>query len=340
MHFVCAWRRVAFIALVLGYPVCSDARAKEVAAQNQTKAFTRPATPSVQDSLKRIASTIESSQNGLQAQQDRQRARDNLSAQQNMAHWALGAMIAALIEVLISAAGIFLIWRTLIHTRDAAKATQRMAFDNPAAIAAAVEGNNAAREANEISRQTMAAENRAWIEIEILTVGDLLYQDGQFQLGVQFLFRNIGKTVALNVAPGAELVRDPMTGNRKIGEIPEELREVFGRLKGRPRKLFAQNIFPGRQSPIQDYTVSIDADKVELQVEGKGTNLFPMSLVIGVQYNTIFDRLEDEAHETIEFSDLRRLHEGRPSLVIVGKGSVPANEMNLLRSAENWGVVT
>lgn len=80
------------------------------------------AAPSVETSLQSIARHVEASQTGPDAEKSEKRADRDLDAQEAMALWAKWMFFAAALTTVISGAGVFLIWRTLIHTRTAAKA--------------------------------------------------------------------------------------------------------------------------------------------------------------------------------------------------------------------------
>ena len=54
---------------------------------------------------------------------------------------------------------------------------------------------------------------------------------------VVFQIKNIGKSVALNVDPVAEIMADPTMGNRTMGEISGPLRRFYEALKSSPLAL-------------------------------------------------------------------------------------------------------
>jgi hypothetical protein len=249
----------------------------------------------------------------IDASHEEQRAEHNLDAQRQMADWAWWLLIVTALQTPITLVGIVLLLRN-IQQADAA---------------------------NEISRQAMTAENRAWIEIEILSLGDLRYVEENFRLTVKFRFRNIGKSVALNVVPEATLIGEPTIGERTIGETSTELDQILRRLKGRPSKLMAQNLFPGRESPEQEWDTTVKADDVQLVAGDHKSELYPLCLVLGVQYNTIFDGPEDGGHQTIQLGYLRKLDDrGRPGLTVVGRNPILAEFLRLIQPYENLGVVT
>ena len=89
---------------------------------------------------------------GQLQKRDQQRDQADLIAQRKSALWTTIMGVAALIGMALSAAGVFLVWRTF----------------------------SAAREGNAISREAMMAENRAWIEIvPTFQCGDFRYLEEQ-----------------------------------------------------------------------------------------------------------------------------------------------------------------
>jgi hypothetical protein len=115
------------------------------------------------------------------AAREQQRGEMDLAAQWVTAFWTMVTGAAAVAGVILSAFGVFLVFRTF----------------------------RAASEGNEIARQAMTAQNRAWMEIEIVSFGQLRLDDGEFRLGIRFRLKNIGKTVALNVEPEVAILKDP-----------------------------------------------------------------------------------------------------------------------------------
>lgn len=209
------WRGVAFIALALGNPVGEYACAQQAAHQGQRQPTTnnKPiAPPSIQDSLQRISRTMEAAENGPDAQAEKERAKENLQAQRNMARWAFGAMLAAAVEVLISAVGILLIWRTLVHTRNVVEAAKEA---NKIAKAAADESLAETRRIGE-------AQTRAYISVSKCFV---MFKDGKVDLRVNL--RNSGQSPALQVRWHATVtfMVDADTGLRE-GETSLDVRPI------------------------------------------------------------------------------------------------------------------
>ena len=303
------------VSTILIVSLTRESRAYESDATDRAYAYARNAEREIAASCRASVTRdrAKCAYEAAQAAREYQRKEQDLAAQWVTAWWTQVTGGAAVAGVILSAFGVFLVWRTF----------------------------RAAREGNEISRQAMMAESRAWMEIRILAVGDLRYVGDEFRLKVTFLVKNIGKSVALNVIPEAELLGEPTLGQRTIGEVAGPFREFCERLKRHPPKLMAQNIFPDRESPPQKWDTGVQADAVQLKHGDEGTNLYPLSLALGVQYNTIFDGEKGDSHQTIELGNIRRTDDqGRPALVIVGRIGVPAGELRLIHPPENLGFVT
>lgn len=109
----------------------------------------------VQDLLDRIAGAIEAANDQEEPPHEYDRAEADLDAQERMAFWAMGMFWATLAAVLLTAVGIILIWRTLIHTRRAADYTAEM-------LVQAKESTKAAVVAAEAAQDTVRSD-RAWL---------------------------------------------------------------------------------------------------------------------------------------------------------------------------------
>ncbi len=107
--------------------VGNDAESKPRATRSasQPKPDAPPSIPvSVQNDIKSIARALEAANNKPEPEAEKRRAEQDLKAQKDMATWALGMLLASGADILLTGVGIFLIWRTLVHTKDAAKAAR------------------------------------------------------------------------------------------------------------------------------------------------------------------------------------------------------------------------
>jgi hypothetical protein len=174
-------------------PVTQDAGRAESAneGEKQPPADVQPKLAlTIQDILQRIARAIEAGNNKQETAEERKRAERDLDAQETMAQWARYVAWVAGAEALITLVGVFLVWRTLRHTRTAALAAQAAVTEAQNAVA------QAKRQANDAGRAS-ARELRAYISVVPLGINRLAGKEfGMGHVGV----RNVGKLPARNVA--------------------------------------------------------------------------------------------------------------------------------------------
>lgn len=216
---------LAFVLICLtvgGYPDSHDAYAQSSAAKDKGKPE-KDLKPSsfgtIEDKLDGISSAIKANKAKPQSATERQQTKDDLEAQESMALWAKWMFIAAAITTLITGLGILLIWRTLIHTRRAAKyagvaarqarkatiASEDMAKDASKSTKAAIDASSAAIEANKIAVIGQKNSLRAYVVIELET--------GNVSPDKEIIFNctaiNRGQTMAKNFAfAGCAIVRN------------------------------------------------------------------------------------------------------------------------------------
>lgn len=113
--------------------VRQDARGNASTQQGAPKPKTDapPAVPiAVQNDIERIARALETANQKRPSPTEEDRAKRNLASQEKMADatgWAEGMFFLGLAEILITAAGVFLIYRTLIYTARGAADAKRSA---------------------------------------------------------------------------------------------------------------------------------------------------------------------------------------------------------------------
>lgn len=124
-----------------------------------------------------------------QVEQPDQFALRDLSAQEEMAFWAMWMFIAALATFVITSIGTVLIWRQVSLTRKAVLDTS--------------EATLAMREANTIARDALVAQSRAWLKVKMVDVSKLRYhfEDADIVLTgeVTFVIENTGHSAASNI---------------------------------------------------------------------------------------------------------------------------------------------
>jgi hypothetical protein len=80
-----------------------------------------------ENDIRRIASALETANQKQPTAEEQDQARRNLAAQEKIADWAPAVFWVALVELLVTAAGVFLIWRTLEASWTSAREAKRTA---------------------------------------------------------------------------------------------------------------------------------------------------------------------------------------------------------------------
>lgn len=120
------------------------------------------------------------------------------------ATWLFG-YVGTLIGLLTLAAAGAAAWyarKAAIHTEESAKATERMAWDAPIGIAAAVEANNAMRDANAIAENAQ----RAWVRLRAEPQLVRRFGANGLYIRVNFVAENIGASPATHFMPRGKLL--------------------------------------------------------------------------------------------------------------------------------------
>jgi hypothetical protein len=97
--------------------------------------------------------------------EEEDRAKRDLAAQERMAYWAKWMFWAAFSTVVLTMVGIFLIWRTLIHTRHAAEAARDMVVEGARATAAANTATGEAKRQADLAEESVKRLERPYIYI-------------------------------------------------------------------------------------------------------------------------------------------------------------------------------
>jgi hypothetical protein len=212
-----------------------------------------------------------------QAAREYQRKEQDLAAQKTAAWWTTIAGAAAVFAAALSVLGVFLIWRTLHHTRLAARATQRMAFDTPVAIQAAVEANVAMREANETARDTARRQLRAYVSAHEVHILQPLVVGKIFKLQIDLY--NSGETPAHEVIQKYAMI-GVVAGNDPSFEFPAMQNEPSISTIGSNGK---SQIYPqGASAVTQDVFDNVMAERIIIYIFGL------------IEYRDVFS----EAHKT------------------------------------------
>jgi hypothetical protein len=109
-----------------------DSRSQQRAEQANPKPQRSPQ-PSelmaVKDQIERIARAIETANNKKPSQEEKDESRRNLEAQEKISAWAPRVFWAAFAELIVTAAGVIVIWLTLTETRRIGQAQVRAYVD-------------------------------------------------------------------------------------------------------------------------------------------------------------------------------------------------------------------
>jgi hypothetical protein len=157
----------------------------------------------VQDAINRIAGAIEAQKDEADTKRKDEREESDLKAQWEMARWAENMLWAALGSLAVTAVGVFLVARTLIYSRDAARAAREMVVQAEAttkaaidAAAASIKGAKAAEDALQVNRAWVCSDGYAPGTFINGTSGGKLIKNG---LVFHLKWKNLGATPALDV---------------------------------------------------------------------------------------------------------------------------------------------
>lgn len=158
----------------------------------------------------------------LENQEERERREqreiDDTNAQVAMAKWAKWAAFAAVGTVFLTGAGVLLIWRTLIHTRDAARAAlaavgeaQKVTIESQKQTALAEQSLQEAKAATRVSIAAAESQieatrvtSRAYV---LVNCSDFRIQGNSVSACVRLF--NVGQTLAYNITTIFEIIIDP-----------------------------------------------------------------------------------------------------------------------------------
>ena len=196
--------------------------------------------------------------------------REDLNAQRDMARWTRYMGQAAIIGIVLSIAGIWLIWRTWEETRKAAVA---------------------GHDANKIARET----NRAWVTVDVREAGPLNLSGDIAAVAVKVIAKNVGNSVALNVRTHAYICTyDPAS----YGDDEVLQRTTWG---GHGSQ-FSSHIFPNRDltrlTQAMGISMSAYIEKFKKAFNNNEPDGVPLFLVAVAQYRLMSDAPKDALRET------------------------------------------
>lgn len=179
-------------------------------------------------------------------------------------------------------------------TRAAIKSSEdtaaQQASSTRAAISAANDQSAAAREANELSRMTLVAEQRPWISAKPFVANDLSWVNETLVVTIGFRVKNTGRTPAIHVLAYADFV---VTG----WESPSlRQRELVNNAVSQDALALGQgiNLFPGDEDTLY-ISMSMPRQRIENYRDWRKStnsgllNFLPLSLVGCVAYRATVD---------------------------------------------------
>lgn len=212
---------------------------------------------------------------GLQTYAAEQATNQDLKAQQDMALWALAMFVVSAFGLAVTLLGIYLIYRTLIYTREAANLTQSTLDQT--------------KRANDLVLQ----DQRAWLSAGAEVVGDANISSGNYHFPIRFFVKNHGRTPAFNSIIFAETfgVGDGSNVFTVQEALFERAKNVY--LRSESPHTMGKTIFPGDSVPLGK-APSISIDRMNASAR-KGSGRATVFIVGCVFYKS---QLSDQLRHT------------------------------------------
>ena len=261
--------------------------------------------PSVQVPVQESPGNLEAGDDDAECDAACQREKDDLDAQRQMARAAWAMFIVAALGLLITAAGVFLIYRTLIHTKAAAVAARDMVKQGEEATKATLIAAKAAVEANKIQREAFIADQRAWLVIESSVVTSDLVWDREEKRGafsVRTTIMNRGKTPAVDARVETKSDAQWKPREEVYREVALAAASTYRSVETGQPVVLGNTLFPGGGT-VFDSEVTITEDdfaairatlKVDLDFWNKPCFVY-VTVYFCVGYNLIY---ADKRHQT------------------------------------------
>ena len=166
-----------------------------------------------QNLIERIARALESSNRQEKPDWEREYTKRDLDAQEEMAAWANDMFGVGILGIFLTGVGIFLIWRTLKYTAEAADYARRAALAGERAVKESASATEAAFRAVEVTEKMGRVQTRAYMNYETtLAVPVGLNSDPTKRAGFNFMlnFKNFGNSPAYEavvMSKGGAVVR-------------------------------------------------------------------------------------------------------------------------------------
>lgn len=139
------------------------------------------------------AAQLECISKAVDSERENRRNESDLAAQWKAADWVAWASILAGAQLISTLLGLWYVKRTLDATLLAVEDTG--------------EATKAMKEANEIAREGLVIQNRAWLRVDAAVVGtlEITGEQPEVRASIEFTITNVGGTPATNVSLTAEL---------------------------------------------------------------------------------------------------------------------------------------
>lgn len=176
-------------------------------ADQQPKADASPLRlDAIERELARIARSAEAQNNEADAKKKEEREESDLKAQWQMARWAENAFYVAVGALVLTIVGVFLIWRTLVHTHTAAVAARDMVTEGEKATTAALEATKEAKRQADFAEESFRRIERPYLFVKITETLQIRNVAPQGFAGLSYTLANYGKTPAIlrSVAVGLQ----------------------------------------------------------------------------------------------------------------------------------------
>jgi hypothetical protein len=235
--------------------------------------------------------------------------------------------IATLAAVLLTAVGVFLIWRTLLYTKSAAEAAVASVDEARQATFAATQAAEAAREANRLNREDFVADKRAWIAIrqqDITVTSPLAWNEKkEGRITVQVIAENIGRNPAYNLWYEAAI---SIGGANRLPEVAEKARKLAIEASRR-------TVFPGDKITLRR-TFTVSESDLEEQINHLYSRIrkrysideiFIHLTVVGCIDYGIISR--EERRRTLFVTGVLRMKDGKVIYINRAGGDIPAEEL-------------
>jgi hypothetical protein len=274
---------------------------------------------------------------------ENERADRDLRAQEEMADWAFWVMALTGATVAVTFAGVLLVGFTLLETkrlRGEAEKTTRAAMaavtSSDRAADATINAANAAIEANRLNKSAFITDQRAWISLENIAIGSpMVWENHEGKIALQFRYRNVGKTPAVQADLRAEIVVDSKRDPYGV------FREFKLRMKDK-EPFLGTTLFPN-QEHRQLVRMTIEVDQLakffgEVGIDGWKEACPVMPVLVGaIQYRLSFD---NDIHTT-EFMYVIVKKAERGTLCMAPlDGNVPADQLVLQKWPDRYVNIT